>query len=262
MNKRLVGCLIMMFTVVMGFNAVGIDQNEIHKDTLVPAKGHQQSDKASLLTYMRVISNSNGSFRTDQNIVPKFILSSWLRLEVGFRCGERPQHLNSYYHYKAELQTRYFWRTARIIARISDNVIQFPNPIYRKTNELFAVETKFPLYHSFQGIVSGGYVFSAQQNNDISALPTSQGTQANYPIFKLALRYLIKDKGFVEMVYGSYDVFNPYEINRPFTQFSSEYELSHSATLYSYLRYQYDYNAFKPYNYFLGLGVIFHLVKG
>jgi hypothetical protein len=235
------------------------DKNGLYSDTLNDLKRNHHSSKVSLLTYVRVISDSKGSIRTDENIVTNFKLLNWLKFELGFRYGERPEKFNSYYHYKVELQTKSFWKTTRFIARVSDNVISFPNPAYKKTNELFAIETKFPLSHSFQGILAGGYLFSSQQNIDIDALPTSKGVQANYPIFKLALRYLLKNKGFVELVYGSYDVFNPYELNRPFTQISWEYEFNHSCALYSYARYQYDYNAFKSYNYFLGLGLMFHL---
>jgi hypothetical protein len=261
MNKTLHVWLLITSITLFNFNGIGVNSSKSLKDTILVLKEHQKSDKVSLLTYMRIISDSKGSVRMDENIVPKFKLLNWLKLEVGLRYGERPQNFNSYYHYKVELQTKSFWKTVRIIARISDNVIRFPNPTYRKTNELFAIETKFHLYRSFQGIASGGYVFSAQQYNDTRVLPTDQGIQANYPIFKLALRYLLKNKGFVEVVYGSYDVFNPYELNRPFTQLSWEYDLSHSCSLYSYLRYQYDYNVIKPYNYFLGLGIMFHLVK-
>jgi hypothetical protein len=259
MNKKIYNCFLVAFTIFFCFNSLAF--NKINKDTLPSKKEQSQSDKISLLTYMRVISDSKGSVRTDENIVPKFKLLNWLKLELGFRYGERPQYFNSYYHYKIELQTKSFWKTVRLIARISDNVISFPYPSYRKTNELFVVETKYKLAPMLQCIAAGGYVFSTQQNNDTRALPTSQGNQTNYPVFKLAIKYLLKDKGHVEIVYGSYDVFNPYEINRPFTQIGWEYELAHSCSLYSYARYQYDYNVFKAYNYFLGLGVIIHLLK-
>jgi hypothetical protein len=258
MNKR-VSYLTALFIYLLHFNGFGY--HKIHKDTLPPTTETAPSYKLTVLTYARIISDAKGLMRADENIVPKFRLLNWLKLETGFRYGERPQNLNSYYHYKLELQTKYFLKTIRFIGRISDNVINYPDPSYRKTNELFAFETKFKLSRLFQGLAAGGYVFSTRQNNSLMAEPTFQGTQANYPIFKLSVRYLTGSKGFFELVYGSYDVFNPYEINRPFTQITWEREFMKIYSFYSYARYQYDYNILKPYNYFLGVGVMIHLFK-
>jgi hypothetical protein len=85
--------------------------------------------------------------------------------------------------------------------------------------------------------------------------------QVNYPVFKLALRCFIKSKEQVELMYGSYDVFNPYEINKPFVQVSWEYELRDTCALFSYFRYQYNIGVFKPFNYFFGLGLKMRLQK-
>jgi hypothetical protein len=228
------------------------------RDTLAH---RQTSYRINLLTYVRVISDANGSFRTDQNIVPRFELLKWLNLELGIRFGERPAQFNSYYHYKAELQTNWIWNSARLVARISDNVIIFPDPSYRKTNELFAVETKCRLSSLFQTLIAAGYVFSTRQNNSLDAFPTARGMQLNYPVFKLALRCFIKNREQMELMYGSYDVFNPYEIDKPFVQVSWEYELSNTCALFSYFRYQYNISVFKPFNYFFGLGLKMRLIK-
>jgi hypothetical protein len=258
MRKAFEVGLLITLTLLFGYDEIGQNINAINKDTLSIAK--EKSYKMRLLVYMRVISDAQGSVRADENIVSNFKILNWLKAELGIRQGERPKNFDSYYHYKIELQTKWFWKTARIITRISDNVINFPAPSYRKTNELFILETKYRLSESFQGIAAGGYVFSSQQYNELNASPIFQGNQVNYPTFKLAIRYLLKNKGFVEAVYGSYDVFNPYELNRPFIQIAGEYELSHACTLYSYLRYQYNYDVSRPYNYFLGAGLMFHFL--
>lgn len=218
------------------------------------------SDKITLLTYVRVISNAHGSIRMDQNIVPNFRINKLLRLEAGLRYGERPQQFNSYFHYKLELQTKSFWNTLRFLARISDNVISYPSPKYRKTNEVIVAEAKFPLSPSWELMTGAGYIFSAQQNNNKEALPTNQGIHKNYPAFKIALRYLIP-KGMFETSYGSYDTFNPYELDKPFLQEAFEYELSSRCTTYNYFRYEYNRNLFTPFNYFLSLGLRFRLAR-
>lgn len=211
-------------------------------------------EKITLLTYVRVISSAKGQYRFDQNIVPNIRLNKWLRLEAGIRFGERPGRFNAYYHYKLELQTRRFWNTVRVLARISDNVIRYPSPSYRKTNELFAVEGRIKALPSLQLLGGGGYLFSAQQNHNTEALPTRQGDHNDYFIFKLSARYLL-DKGFLETTFGSYDTFNPYEPDKPFFQESFEYDMPRHCTAYSYFRYQYDGDVLTPNNYFLCIGV-------
>ena len=231
-------------------------------DTAIVKKEQQKPDKVSLLTYIRVISDNKGNVRADQNIAPTFRLVNWLNLQVGLRYGEKPQNFNSYYHYKVELKSKWFWKTVRVLARMSDNVITAPPPTYRKTNKLIIAEAKYPISSHFLVSVGGGYVFSSQQNNVTDALPTNLGTQLNYPIFKLSVRYTLKNKGFLEATYGSYDVFNPYYYKTPFMQVSTEQELSPLCTFYSYFRYQYNNNVFTPVNYFFCAGIRFHLVKG
>lgn len=214
----------------------------------------EEVEQISLLTYVRVISDPDGAFRFDQNVVPTFRLNDWLKLEAGLRFGERPEHFNSYFHYKFELRTKQFWNTLRMLARISDNVIRYPDPGYRKTNDLVAAEAKFPAAKSFELLFGSGYVFSAKQTDHTEPTPTRSGLHNDYPIFKVAVRYLLK-KGFLETVYGSYDTFNPYELEKPFFQEMLEYDVMGHTALYSYFRYQYSGSVRTPENYFLGLGV-------
>jgi hypothetical protein len=79
----------------------------------------RKTEAVSLLLYNRLIIDAKGNIRMDQNIVPTFRLNKLLKLQVGFRLGERPHNLNSYYHYKVELQTKQFWNILRFIARMS-----------------------------------------------------------------------------------------------------------------------------------------------
>ena len=104
----------------------------------------------------------------------------------------------------------------RVIARVYDDVINYPTPSYRKTNKLFVVEAKYSLSKHFQVFAAGGYVFSSQQNKNLDVLPTNKGIQNNYPTFKLAVKYMVTEKAHFELAYGSYDVFNPYILNQPF----------------------------------------------
>ena len=231
-------------------------KNISHKEDSLKKK----TDKVSLLIYSRIISDANGNIRIDENFVPNIRLNHWLKLELGIRQGERPQRFDSYYHYKVELQTKSFWKTFRFLIRLSDNVIKYPSPEYSKSNYLFVGEGKFPLSKSVVALVAGGYVFTFQQNNLIDGLPSfNKGVTNNYPTFKLTMRYLINEKGFVEAVYGAYDVFNPYLLSSPFLQISTEYEIAERCDLYSYFRYQYSNSIGTPLNDFLGIGVKLHL---
>jgi hypothetical protein len=219
----------------------------------------QKTDKLMLLIYSRIISDNNGNVRIDENFVPNIRLNKLLKLELGIRQGERPQRFDSYYHYKIELQTKSFWKMVRFIARLSDNVIKYPSPNYAKSNYLFIAESKFPLSKSFVALVAGGYVFTRQQNNTTDGLPSvNTGDRNDYPTFKLAIRYLLRDRGFVEAVYGAYDVFNPYLLTSPFLQTTFEYEITERTELYSYFRYQYNSSLAQPLNDFIGLGVKLH----
>jgi hypothetical protein len=219
----------------------------------------QRTEKVGLLIYSRIISDNNGNIRIDENFVPNIRLNKLLKLELGIRQGERPQRFDSYYHYKVELQTKSFWKTVRFIARLSDNVIKYPSPIYARSNYLLIAESKFPLSKAFVALVAGGYVFTRQQNNTTDGLPTvSNGDRDNFPTFKLAVRYLFHNHGFVEAVYGAYDVFNPYLLKSPFLQSTFEYELTERTGLYSYYRYQFNNSLAQPLNNFVGLGVKLH----
>ncbi len=250
--------VLMGILVLMVFGWEGKAQDKVlQKDSVPHAKEQQKEDKLRITAYMRVISNANGFVRMDQNIVSDIRLSNFLRMEAGFRYGESPPNLNSYCYYKIELQTKPFWEVARVVARISDNVVNYPSP-YRKTNTLFIAETKHLVLSSFQAFLGAGYVFSYLQNNKEGPLPVYKGIQDNYPIFKLAIRYAFGEKGFIEAIYGSYDVFNPYGYNSPFIQMSGELTLSASYSLMSYVRYQYMNNLFNPDNYFMGMGITYH----
>jgi hypothetical protein len=207
--------------------------------------------------YMRLISDAKGNKRMDENVIGNFRTGRWMRVEAGFRQGERPQAFDSYYHYKLELQSIYFWKLLRLFARISDNVINVPSPSYRRTNKLFVLEGKYALYPALQINGGLGYLFSSQQDHVPDALPTFRGKQVNFPVFKVSLRYDL-GRAFAEFAYGSYDVFNPYPLEKPFVQVAGELEIGHACNLFSYFRYQYDRSVKVPDNYFLGLGLLFH----
>ncbi|MBS1645795.1 MAG: hypothetical protein JST67_00500 [Bacteroidetes bacterium] len=226
-----------------------------HSDTL-PHQEH--SPRVKLLVYARVIVDAQKEWRTDQNIVGNFKICNWLRLEAGTRLGEKQQAFTSYCHYKIELQSKWFYDVFRVLTRLSDNVTYYPAPTYRKTNAIFIAEAKYPLSKSFHVLAAGGYVFSSHQSNKPDFMPSAAGTQKNYPIFKLSLKYLYK-KAEVEATYGSYDVFNPYLYNQPFAQILGAYEVSKRCKLQSYCRYQYNNNVAVPYNYFFSFGAIFSL---
>lgn len=255
--------LILLF--LMGSLLLKASPAVILKDT-VAAKAARKSDKLRLVTYIRVISDARGAWRTDQNVVTNFAIGKLFRGEAGFRLGERPSHIPAYYHYKLELQTRYLWKTVRALARLSDNIFSYPSPSFRKTNEIFVAELRSPVWHSLQLLGGAGYVFSSQQNKSLDALPVGVGhsnypiAQNNYPVFRVMLRYMTK-KGYAEGTFGSYDVFNPYYYNSPFLQVMGERELSELCTLTGYFRYQYNYSIQTPLNYFFSLGLVFHLIK-
>ncbi|GHN01960.1 hypothetical protein WSM22_34490 [Cytophagales bacterium WSM2-2] len=212
-----------------------------------------------MLLYTRTISDSHGNVRLDQNIVPNFRLNPWLKLELGLRHGETTKLFDAYFHYKVELQTKFFWKKIRLIARLSDNVVKYTSPGYKKSNYLWIAESRVPLSKSFMLLAAGGYVFSYQHDNVFDGYPSvNSGTPNNYPTYKLTVRYTFNQKGYAEITYGAYDVFNPYLLTSPFTQAAFEYDFSEKYTLYSYFRYQYDHQIDAPLNDFLGLGVRIH----
>jgi hypothetical protein len=232
-------------------------------DTASALPKSQVSYKVSLLIYSRVISDTHGGIRVDENLVPNFKLNKWFQLELGLRHGQRIDYFNSYYHYKVELQSKTPIKGVRLLARLSDNIVNRPNPNYRKTNELIIVETRHKVSSSFEGLLAGGYAVSHQQNNSSDALPiNNQGTRSKYGIWKVALRYLITEKKFIEGSWGSYDVFNPYLPRSPFLQLSGEAEFNSRSSLYCGYRYQYDHSLGAPLNNFFTAGVRLRLAKG
>jgi hypothetical protein len=248
------------FLLALCLWAPGIAQEN---DSLQSKKheGRSKADALNVLLYSRFIADASGNLRVDENIVANFKLTSWMRIEAGFRQGERPQQFDSYYHYKIELQTKSFWKSVRFIARLSENVIKYPPPVYTKSNYLFIAEGKYPLSGHFTAMAALGYVFTYQVDGSQDARPSTQGTQNFYPTFKFALRYAFRDRGFVEAVYGAYDVFNPYLLSSPFAQVAADYEISKRVTLYTYFRYQFNNEFTVPLNEFLGLGVRLHFIK-
>ncbi len=218
-----------------------------------------KQSKVSLLIYSRTILEANGGVRFDQNIVANIKLNKWLRFEGGVRQGERPENLDSYFHYKIELQTKSFWNRARFIARLSDNIIQYPLPQYSKSNYLLIAETRWPVSEKFDLLLAGGYNFTFQKDNSTDVPPNmGTGVSQNFPTYKIAIRYSLK-KGSLEAVYGAYDVFNPYLLSSPFLQLTFEHDITRRCELYSYLRYQYNQTIDSRQNDFLGLGVRIHL---
>lgn len=218
-------------------------------------------DKLSLLVYGRLISDAAGQWRVDENMVLNGQLNKWLRGEIGIRQGERPQRFDSYYHYKVELQTRNFWNHVKFIARLSDNVVKYPSPIFSRSNYLFIEESRFSVAEKVSVLAAFGYVFSYTRNGSQEAIPSAGGSSNLYGTWKLALRYAFSHKGHAQAVWGAYDVFNPYVLQSPFLQVDFEQEMTGRLALYSYFRYQYDHRVETPLNNFLGLGVRVHVVQ-
>lgn len=221
---------------------------------------HLKTDKISLLVYTRTIADANGNVREDESIVSNIRLNKLLNLELGVRQGERTQKFDSYFHYKVELQTKYFWHTLRFFARLSDNSVNYPSQ-YDKSNYLGVAEGKLPLSKKLMALADAGYVLTFQQNNLQDKLPICNGNENNYPTYKISLRYFLNKNGFLEAVYGAYDIFNPYSLSSPFVQSSFEYEIGKNCDLYSYFRYQYNKAISNPMNDFLGLGIKIHFKK-
>jgi len=205
------------------------------------------------LVYMRTVRDSKGNFRFDQNIVPNIRLNNVLRLELGIRHGETTEAFDAYYHYKVELQSRYFWNHLRFVTRLSDNIVKAPT-VYSKSNYIAIAESRFP-FGKFTAIIGAGGVASFQRNYVKDAAPSFGGARRIFPTYRLSLRYHINKEWYVGAVYGAYDTFNPYYPESPFLQADSEYELTHNVTLYGYFRYQYDRHVDSGLNDFLGLGV-------
>lgn len=224
-----------------------------------------KSEVVSLLLYNRAIVDAQGNVRFDQNVVPTFRLDRTLKLQIGFRVGERPHIANAYYHYKVELQTRRFWNVLRLLARMSTNVINNPGPAggvpYTRSNYLGVAEGHHPLSKKFRLLGGLGYVYTFQKNNYLDGFPVSDGLPKAHLIYKAALNYAFSERGFVGIAFGTYDVFNPYNLNEPFAQVDSEYDISGRSTLYAYFRYQEAGHFYEPLNGFIGLGIRLHFYK-
>ncbi len=231
------------------------------KQDSLPKNNRRPEDKLRLSLYERFIANRNGLLRTDQNLVANFRIYKWLRADLGIRSGERISPRNtSYSAYKLELQTRYFNGTTRALVRLSNNIIGYLDPKLRRTNQLFALENRVPLGSRLQALVGCGYVFPYTQYHSQSSLPLINSNSLNpYPIFKMTLKYFsAKKDGFIEYTFGSYDVFNAYELNRPFMQVAFEKDLNEKMQLFGYYRYQMDGTLMMYYNNFLSVGLVYH----
>lgn len=214
----------------------------------------KKEDKLLLSLYERVIWDVNGNVRYDENIVSNLKLNDWLRAEGGFRLGHRPQKFDSYYHYKLELQTKSFWKTARIFIRLSNDVNQSA-PKYARSYYIAVTELRRPLSKSFSVLAAFGHVIATQRDNLQDGTPSFSGTKTDYNAYKVGLRYSLRDKGFVEAMCGNYDVFNPYQPSNSFLQTHFEYELSKRVLWTSNLRYQFDSRLDQPLGYFIIAGV-------
>jgi hypothetical protein len=208
------------------------------------------------LFYTRTVRDVHGNLRFDQNVVPTITLNKLLRLELGLRHGETTHVFDAYYHYKVELQSRYFWRTVRIVTRLSDNIIKSPD-IFSKSNYLAIAETRVRLSSRFVGLFGVGGVVSFQRDGIKDAVPSLHGGKKVYPTYRASLRYLLTNDWFVSGVIGAYDTFNPYLPESPFLQIDTEYDLSNKIALYAYFRYQYERHIDVGLNDFLGLGIRF-----
>lgn len=168
----------------------------------VQTTSKRAEDKITLSLYERVIWDAQGSMRYDENIVSNVELSQWLRGEAGVRFGHRPQKIDSYYHYKLELQTASFWQTVRFFVRLSNDVNQSA-PAYSRSYYMAVAELRRPVSKSLSFLAAWGQVLTTQRNNSLDGTPSFDGTQTNYTAYKLGLRYTLKRNGFVEATCGN-----------------------------------------------------------
>ena len=199
----------------------------------------KKKDAFSILVYTRTISNSKGDFRFDQNVAPNFKILKWLRMEVGIRHGEAAGNLDAYSHYKVEFQTKSFFNRTRLIMRLSDNIESYGVSNFSRTNYLGLAETKIPVSQRWEAIANIGYVVIYKQNHVNEDAPLFFGDSGQHGIYKFGIKYKMK-KGALEAALGTYDVFNPYQLNQPFYQVGLDYDLWERGKLYSYYRYQYN----------------------
>jgi len=217
-------------------------------------------DKMTLSLYERVIWDAQGNARYDENIVSNFKLNPWLRGEGGIRFGHRPEKFDSYFHYKLELQTKFFWQTVRFFIRLSNDVNK-STPVYARSYYLAVAEIKQPISKSFSFLGSFGEVLATHRDNTTDVSPSFSGVQTNYFAYRIGLRYLLKEKGYMEGMIGNYDVFNPYMPSNSFLQTHFEYDLSRRVSFTSNLRYQFNTSLDKPLGYFIIAGVKLHFAK-
>ena len=229
-------------------------------DSVRKDRPKKPEDKITLSIYERVISDAKGNVRYDENIVSNFKLNRWLRTEAGIRLGHRPQKFDSYYNYKLELQTKSFWNTVRVFVRVTNEITQSA-PAYSRSYYISVAEVRRPLSKLFSFVAAWGQVLVTQRNKSVDAMPSFSGTQANYTAYKIGLRYLLKEKGFTELMCSNYDVFNPSPPANSFLQLHLEYDLSKRISFTSNLRYQFDKTIDKPLNNFLIAGVRIHFAK-
>lgn len=255
--------LFLMLTTVSASAQLAENSDSLRSTT--PARKPERTETVSLLLYNRVILDANGNVRFDQNVVPTFRLNNLFNLQIGFRIGERPHDFSSYYHYKVELQTKQFWNSVRFLARMSNNIIKDPGPDggvpYTKSNYLGVAEGRYPLSEKFRLVGGVGYLYSFKKDNKPGGFPTTNGSQNNHIIYKAALHYEFNPRGFVGAAFGTYDVFNPYNLNEPFAQVDCEYDFSERSTLYTYYRYQEAGHFNEPLNSFICLGIRLHFYR-
>jgi len=258
MAKSLKQLKTIFFTTAILFSALSLVAQKVDSTQRVPVKKDAEGTRdASWLIYARMIRDTHGNIRIDENIVPRFRMNAWLYVEPGIRIGETKT--GSYAHYKIELGTKSFWRIVRIFARMSDNIIAYESPHFRRTNYLTVAESIWPLSRSFSITAAVGQVYSRQVDNSLEGWPSlSRGTHNNYWVYKAAVRYHVQARSALEVALGSYDVFNPYLPESPFLQASFDYDITGTAALYSYFRYQYNQYVRQPANDFLGIGVRLH----
>lgn len=224
------------------------------------APSKRPEDKITLSLYERVIWDNQGNVRYDENIVSNFKINPWLRGEGGIRFGHRPDKFDSYFHYKLELQTKSFWQTIRFFIRLSNDATK-SNPVYARSYYLAVAEVRRPISKSFSFLGAWGLVHATQRDNSSDVAPSFSGRQTDYLAYKVGLRYLLKEKGFMEAMVGNYDVFNPYMPSNSFLQMHFEHDLSKRVSFTSNLRYQFNTSFDKPLSYFIIAGVRLHFTK-
>lgn len=265
MERHLIFANLFAIAIFQSAKAQNIDslkKTDLQK-TEIRTKPETDLSPLRFLIYTRIIREANGNVRLDQSFVPNIKINKWLRIELGIRQGEqRTENLSSYYAYKAGLQTKaFFGNRVRFIARVSDDVVQYPKPFDSKTNYLFIAEGEQKISRSFSILFAYGYVGIFQQNQKVAFNPLIKGTMSSFPTYKTGLRYKLKDKGYVEALLGSYDLFNPYLLSQPFAQLTFDHEINRKWTFYSYYRYQYNQSLDAPLNNFLSFGVRYNLQR-